>query len=251
MQPRVHCQMQAAMRIQCRSCPTRAAPLPDAADCGGLSIGDVVLRGRHTLWFEEHVPRRRRADLRSRIPWLGKCRLREPSHPLQLVGVDLFLFTDLKTLEIREICPVLQGGFLDPLAQCLCTTDPSRYTKRRCGAIERFRECGVKGTVAPGLPVDVVPEGHPATRMERTPAMDDMAVTPAVSWAAEIDAFMGWPWQARSAKAQPRVREEEARPSRARRRWLALQGSTRCPTVPRSRASQTSRRRGWCCGDRI
>lgn len=184
--------------------PPRSAPMPDAAGCGGLSIGDVVLRGRHTPWFEEHVPLRRRADLRSRMPWLGKCRLREPSHPLQLVGVELFLFTDLKTPEIRELCPVLQGGFTDPLAQCLCTTDPSRLIKRRCGAIERFRECGAKGHGAPVLPADVVPEGHPAARMERTPAMprmpemprmprtpamDEMAATPAVPGAAPAAGF--------------------------------------------------------------
>ena len=158
--------------------PPRAAPMPDAAGCGGLSIGDVVLRGRHTPWFEEHVPRRRRADLRSRMPWLGTCRLREPAHPLQLVGVELFLFTDLKTLEIKELCPALQGGFSEPLAQCLCTTDPSRFIKRRCGAIERLRECGAKGPGAPALPVDAAAGGHPAVRMERTPAMPQMPQMP-------------------------------------------------------------------------
>ncbi len=158
--------------------PPRTAPLPDASGCGGLSIGDVVLRGRHTPWFEEHVPRRRRADLRSRMPWLGTCRLREPAHPLQLVGVELFLFTDLKTLEIKELCPALQGGFSEPLAQCLCTTDPGRFIKRRCGAIERLRECGAKGPGAPALPVDAAAGGHPAVRMERTPAMPRTPVMP-------------------------------------------------------------------------
>ena len=186
--------------------PPRAAPLPDAAGCGGLSIGDVVLRGRHTPWFEEHVPMRRRADLRSRMPWLGKCRLREPSHPLQLVGVELFLFTDLKTLEIRELCPVLQGGFPDPIAQCLCTTDPSRLIKRRCGAIERLRKCGAKGPGAPALPVDAVPEGLPAARMERTPAMPRMPRMPRMPEMDEMTAAPSVPGAAHAAGFRLRFR---------------------------------------------
>ncbi|MDY2890973.1 MAG: hypothetical protein SOT14_05490, partial [Succinivibrio sp.] len=115
-----------------------------AIDTGGLGIADVVMEGRHTPWFERHVPASRRADLRPHLPWLGSCQLREPLSPAQLAAIELFLYTDFVTTDLRTMSPALAGSFTGPVAQCLSlgTATPSRLVKRRWNAIDRLRHQG-------------------------------------------------------------------------------------------------------------
>jgi len=160
--------------------PRRPAAEPCAAeraiDTGGLGIADVVVEGRHTPWFERHVPASRRADLRPHLPWLGSCNLMEPLSPAQLAAIELFLYTDFVTADLRALSPALAGSFTGPVAQCLSlgTATPPRLVKRRWNAIDRLRHQGA----AQALPQ---PAAHATAAIPATPATAATTSMPAAS----------------------------------------------------------------------
>jgi|GEM_PF-4054920 len=159
--------------------PSLAANGPAA----GPTLQDIVAGRSHTPWFEEHVPKARRADLRQWMPWLQACRAKEPSSPSALLAVELFLFTDLASWEVRSLG--LSGravAFKPALQECFGIASGKSAVDKRSERIAALWRHAANGGAAPAAPHAPAAAGTLAmSATARMPAMPGMARAPAMA----------------------------------------------------------------------